>query len=129
MDTFNSVAYFRVFNQEGSFNDWTRWYRVASNGDIYYRDSNGNEYLYLPLNPTVNQQWAFPAGFFGTGSRVVKSLTDTFKTPNCTYTNCLKIQEYDNSGSAQTTFYYKRGFGKVRQNSFTNYNVYSATFK
>lgn len=129
MDTFSGVAYFRVFNQEGSFNDWTRWYRVDNNGDVYYRNSNGDEYLYLPATPAVNQQWAYPAGFFGIGSRVVKSLTDTVKTASCTYTNVMRIQEYDNGGNEQTTFYYKRGFGKVRQQSFSPYDVTAVTFR
>lgn len=127
MDTISGVAYFRVFNQE--VNDWTRWYRVANNGDIYYMDSNNNEYLYVPAAPTVNQQWPYPAGFFGTGSRVVESLTDSVKTASCTYYNCMRIQDYNSSGSKETKFYYKRGVGKVRQNSFSNYDLKEVTLK
>lgn len=129
MDTFSGVVYYRIFNQEGSANSWTRWYRVAGNGDVMYRDSNGNEYLYLPTNPSLNQQWPYPAGFFGTGSRVVESLTDSVKTSLCTYYNCMKIQEYNSSGSKETKFYYKRGVGKIRQNSFSNYDLKEVTFK
>ena len=127
IDTITSTPYYRVHYVEGSINDWSRYYRVASNGDVYYRDDSGTEYEYVPANPVVNASWAFPATF-GIGSRVVVSVNDSVITSHCKYGNCVRINELDSHGNLITSYFYKQGFGEVRETIFTANDVYAVTF-
>ncbi len=118
---YNSLTYFKITITDigGSY---YMYLRQATNGDVYYYETiNSTEYLYIPAAPTVNQ--SYPMYVFGVGSRKVISTTASVTTSDCTYTGCLKIQDYDGSGNPNTAWYYKKGVGLVSQVTFTPLNL------
>ena len=100
------------------------YYRAGSNGDIYqYFPSQTAEYLLVPANPSMNQSWAYPVST-GIGTRKVTSLNASISTYSCSYTDCLKIQEYDAASQPWKIYYYKKGIGLVYENAGTaNYRL------
>ena len=85
--------------------------RTASNGDVYqYIDSM--EYLLVPANPSVNQNWPFPVQT-SIGSRKVMNINASVTTYDCSYTGCIEIREFNTSQQTWKIFYYKKGVGQV----------------
>jgi len=82
--------------------------RQLSNGDLY---THPGGMLLLPDNPTLNQTWLEYAPYYWK----VVSLSSTVVTASCTYSNCIRIDEYDGTDT-HTGFsqYYKRGIGIVQ---------------
>jgi hypothetical protein len=118
--TINSVEYFDVTHLETAFSQTNHhYYRVAANGDVYqnFSENQTNEYLLIPANPTVGQNWQIQGAIY-MDKRTVKSLTATVKTSKCTYSNCIVIDESNTSnGSVISTLYYKKGIGLVKSTS------------
>jgi hypothetical protein len=108
-ESFNSLNYFKVtYSLSGA-----DYYRVAANGDIMeYNSTDNTEYLSIPANPTNNQSWTYPLNFSKT--RKVISTNASVNTSKCSYTGCLKLQEFAANGDASTTTYYKKGLGIIR---------------
>jgi hypothetical protein len=119
MSTFNSQSYFKVNQNLGS----EYYFRTAANGDIMkYSESQGQEYLYVPASPTVNQEWNYPFNFQST--RKVISVNATYTSSKCTYTGLLQIREYDSAGSGGSTYWYKKGLGMVRTDQIWSGQIY-----
>jgi hypothetical protein len=126
MIIFEDQKYFEVYYNEGDMNKFERYLRIAHNGDIYsFQKPCNKEFLYIPANPMFNQLLADYPYTLGVKKRKVTALNSTVKTPWCTYTNCLEITEFDQDGSVNTTYHYKRGLGLVKQETFTPYYIYS----
>lgn len=125
---YNSKRYTNI-DDIGSFNQ-NIYLRVdALSLDIYeYNSSNGQEYLYIPVNPILNQSWTIQYG-----SRKVTNLSATKTTTSCTYTNLLEISDLDVNGVAYKMNYYKKGIGMVNMTetgSFPGvYSLKSVTLK
>ncbi|MFZ5552807.1 MAG: hypothetical protein ACOZCO_06810 [Bacteroidota bacterium] len=106
--TYNSLTYYKVDNTLGG----TIYLRSATNGDIMiYNPSTSSELLYVPASPTTGQTWSYPMQFSAT--RKVISSSTSFSTSSCTYSGCVKIQNFDASGNGKTVMYYKKGVGMV----------------
>ncbi len=84
-------------------------YILKPNGDIY-RATYVSNTLFVPANPTLNQEYPSSAGKI-----VVQSLSANVVTPSCNYSNCLLLVEYFANGSENTRYYFKKGIGKVRE--------------
>lgn len=87
----------------------TSYYREdPTTHNVYQLD--GTETLYVPGTPTLNQ--VLPSDP-GTTSKVT-SLSASYSTPTCAYTDLLEVKDYDNSTSkVVNTAYYKKGLGLV----------------
>lgn len=113
------------------FTDWTETYVVGSNGDVFFESAgvtvSDSLYLYVPANPTVNQEWLYVISFDGHKVRKVVSTNASVSTSSCDYTGCLEIQEYDGTGDALGTYWYKPGVGQVKQLVLTSSNLTSVT--
>jgi hypothetical protein len=105
---YNSLTYYKEVSSLGGI-----WYlRVAGNGDIMkYNPATQSELLYVPASPTLNQTWNYPMEFAAT--RKVISTSASYTTGSCTYTGCVKIQQFDASGNPKTVQYFKKGVGMV----------------
>lgn len=123
--TFNSVNYLKMnIVWDSGLTETERYFRAASNGDVYQYSTYygaGQEFLYVPASPTLNQQWDYPVSGSsqGTGKRKVTSVNASITTSSCSYTGLVTIAEYSGS-SLITTYYYKKGLGLVRFNSLVN---------
>ncbi len=84
-------------------------YVLKPNGDIY-RVSDVTNTLFVPANPTLNQEYPF-----SDGKMIVESLTAEAVTPSCKYTNCLLLVAYYANGNERSRYYFKKGIGKVRE--------------
>lgn len=98
-----------------------RYFRRSTSGDVYeystYYDSTGQEFMYLPAQPVVGNEWNFPVigSTAGNGSRKAVSVNESFSTQNCNgYSDLLKVEEYTAPGQLYGTYWYKKGLGLVR---------------
>jgi hypothetical protein len=108
---FGSYTYFQFEHPDpfGGSSSY-KYYRVASNGDIYqYSTSATQEYLEVPANPVVNQKWLSIEG----DTLKVMSLNASISTSLCSYTGCLQLNAYYPSGNFAKSLYYKRSIGLV----------------
>jgi hypothetical protein len=122
IENINGIDYFKIevsSNIEPSY----LYLRLASNGDIYqlFQENSGNfEKMYLPANPTLNQQWDYH-GVCLNGNcqhfRKVDSINFFLETDNCVYENCILVKNYTilDGGeiTQQGTRIYKQGIGIV----------------
>jgi hypothetical protein len=114
-------------------NDWTDVYTVGSNGDVFFKSAgvltNDTNYLHVPANPTLNQEWLYTISFDGHITRRVTSLTASVTTSNCDYTDCIEIKSYDGTGDYLYAHYYKQGLGLVKKDNslFADNNLNSVT--
>ena len=116
---YNSVTYMKIREYQGVGSSTVyRYYRVASNGDVYfYEYGSGIEYLLIPATPTLNQMLGADPTHYGT-TRKVTSLTASLTTSTCTYTNLMVIENYGMTGGLVSTVYYKKGMGFVKDGDF-----------
>jgi|GEM_PF-2937145 len=110
---FSGNYYYKVtdFVDGGSIENGYFYVRLDASGNLKATYS-GAEYTYIPVAPTLNQTWPYPA-IFGIGTRKAADLNASIATSACSYTGCLKIQEINPSGSVTKTLYYKKGIGIV----------------
>lgn len=129
--TFAGNKFYHVVDyfSSSSFDNGSRYLRVDASQNIkLYYTSSSTEYLYIPSAPTLNQSWPFPDLIGGAGTRKVMDLNASISVPACSYTGCLKIQDFMASGSASTIYYYKKGLGMVyKSDGSTPYKLMSAT--
>ncbi len=90
-------------------------FRQTDVGDIYRRIDGGLEYLYIPADPQVADEWEYPLSSAGveTGTRKVQSLSYAFSTTDCDYNNCLVIRLENNAGELIGLDIYGKGIGLV----------------
>lgn len=107
--TFNSKKYF-IMDVSGSL----FYLRYNSLNDLYLIDidSLGSgkvfEELFLPYNPTVGQTWTKANG----ETDKIVSLSSTFTSPLCSYSNVLKMDlDYNSDGTIDDSVYFKKGLG------------------
>lgn len=86
-------------------------YRVSENGDIVTLFDTGEEYVFIPANPTVGMEWDYP--WFGPLKRRVTGLGYSFSSSHCDYTNVLVIGTYNEDGDFVSNNYYHLGIGEV----------------
>ncbi len=116
-DVYDSKTYYVLEWYYGSMHWATLYYRIDSNGDVYeYFD--GTEYLYLPANPVINQEWTY-----GSGTRKVMSITESKVTSFCSYTDLLLIGNIDSYGTESSVCYFKKGLGMVNDPGMLNYEL------
>lgn len=125
---YNAKKYSNI-DDIGSFNQSMYLREDIVSHDIYeYNSSNGQEYLYIPVNPVLNQTWPIQYG-----SRKITNLSATKTTSSCTYTGLLEISDLDVNGVAYKLNYFKKGIGMVNTTetgSFPGvYNLKSVTLK
>ncbi len=89
--------------------DFEVTYILKPNGDVY-RATDVTNTLFVPANPTLNQEYPYSLG-----KMIVESLTATVVTPSCNYTNCLLLVAYYANGNESARYYFKKGIGKVRE--------------
>jgi hypothetical protein len=108
--------------------------RVDSNGDIYQSSSPSStetvEKLYLPNNPTLNQEWdSFGTCIIGpcTFYKKVESIDYTLETNECIYEDCLAIRSYtvlnDGTISEGGLDIFKRGIGLIASPGLFGYRI------
>lgn len=113
----NEKKYYKVKNSQGN-NYQFCYLRMNSNGDIYSYYSDSLEFLFIPANPAVGQVVCiYPTGNI-IASRVVLAVNETREVSGCVYFGTLKIQDYDFNGTANTTYYYKKGLGLVESENW-----------
>ncbi|MBI1288516.1 MAG: hypothetical protein GC178_13175 [Flavobacteriales bacterium] len=99
-------------------NTYTEVYNVGANGDVFFHSPGDSgldsTYLYVPANPTLNQEWSYTISFDGHIRRKITSLTATITTSHCTYENCVEVKSYDGTGDYLYAHYYKEGVGLVK---------------
>lgn len=106
--------------------------RVDNEGNIYQHSAPGSEnqseVLYLPFNPSLNQEWdSFGNCILGPCShyKKVESLNYTIETEDCTYEDCIAIREYTitNNGTLidNGLIFYKQGIGYLGADGFSSY--------
>ena len=110
--TINSKKYFQLKLTQQSTNSYN-YLRITSNGDIYSYYSDTLEYLFLPANPSINQVICTYPSNNPISTRVVKAINETREIGGCIYSGVLKIQDYNQGGTAYTTYYYKKGLGLI----------------
>jgi hypothetical protein len=106
---FNGVTYVQIhyYQSLGGGTGYV-YYRTATNGDVYVY-SAGTEYLYMPASPVAGQTLG-PDGVVATTRKII-STTASLTTPKCTYSNCVQVQLYGQTGGVIGTDYYKAGLG------------------
>ena len=122
IENFNGNDYFKI-EVSSNIEPSHLYLREASNGDIYqlFQENSGYfEKLYLPANPTLNQQWDYHnVCLVGNCQhfRKVESINFYLETDNCVYVNCILVKNYtilDGGGiTQQGTRIYKQGIGIV----------------
>ena len=108
---FNSKTYFSVpWNRDGAlFGD--QYFRTDANGDVYsYDETSAQEYLFIPANPTDGQTWPYLSGG---SSREITATGVTQATTGCNYTGLIEVSSYNGTGTLISTYYFKKGLGKV----------------
>ncbi len=105
-------TYFHIhFYTELTLSDAERYFRIDASNNIYELIS-GTEHLFLPGNPVAGQDLGNTYDFQNVGwDRKVFSVNGTITTDNCTYTNCLVIENTGSSYSSKE--YYIKGLGCV----------------
>ena len=107
----NEKQYFIVKdNQQNSENIYLR---MATNGDIFSYYSDSLEFLYIPANPAIGQVICTYPNSNSISSRRVLAINETREIGGCVYFGVIKIQDYNQSDVAYTTYYYKKGLGLV----------------
>ena len=126
-ETYGGNTYFDMSIGD-QFSPYHNYFRSANDGVYEYITADSKEYLFIPSNPTVNQEWDYRVGF-GVGKRKVISLTATVKTSKCEYKNVMQINEYYEDGSSGTIYYYKKGLGMIRYTVFSTKDLTAVTLK
>lgn len=109
--TFNSKQYFKVdFNELNGLFVGSKYYRVASNGDIfYYHEPDNDEYMLIPGNPTAGQEWPVE----DSRTRKIDNMNGTAPNSVCTYTGCVFVRINQANGSMLAMEVYKKKVGLV----------------
>jgi len=118
-------------NADQGFNDYDEVFIVGSNGDVFLESAGttvqDTNYLHVPINPTLNQEWIYTISFDGNKIRRVTSISATVTTSSCTYNDCLEITEFDGTGDQLGTYWFKQGVGEVSKQVLTTSNLTSVT--
>ncbi|MBI5541372.1 MAG: hypothetical protein HY951_15005 [Bacteroidia bacterium] len=111
--TYNNKNYFNLkFTQQSTIHHL--FLRMAPNGDIYSYYSDSLEFLFIPANPAIGQVICTYPIDTNISSRVVMAINEKCEIGGCIYFGVLKIQDYNQGGTAYTTYYYKKGLGLVQ---------------
>ena len=119
--TFGNNLYFVVEYTIASYTSSSKYLRQDNAGDIYqYIGSAATEMKYIPKYPVPGDTVAI----YGPGNfRKVDVINDVVQTPTCTYSDCIKIDDYEND-TIKTSSYYVKGIGLVKQVSPTSVSVH-----
>lgn len=111
--THNNKNYFNLkFTQQSTTHNI--FLRMAPNGDIYSHYADSLEFLFIPANPAVGQVICTYPIDTNISTRVVMAINEKCEISGCVYFGVLKIQDYNQGGTAYTTYYYKKGLGLVQ---------------
>jgi hypothetical protein len=121
----SGVTYYQVKYDDGTgfSSPTTLDFRTdAVTNNVYVR-SGGTDQLLIPGSPTVGQSLgADPIGV--ADARTVVSTNASITTPTCTYSGCIKVEDFS-SGSHLDYSYFKKGLGFIYNDN--DYNLTSAT--
>ncbi|MGZ5244676.1 MAG: hypothetical protein ACXWW0_12205, partial [Bacteroidia bacterium] len=141
----NGKKYFVLTAKDANNEVKESYFRSEPKGDIYeYKNYNSNgsenpytkEYLYLigDAETAVGYEWDFPGATTATDGKMIRrkisSSNGSAATSKCSYTGLLVMHDYNSAGQILTTYYFKRGLGKVRETvSSTNIDLNAVVIK
>ena len=114
---YGAQTYMHVLNDEQGLSTFDKYFRYSA-GTVYEYDTQQNvEYSYLPASPVAGQT----LHTYGDGSywKVVATSVNV-TTVACAYTGCLQMAHYNSDNTLNTTHYFKKNVGQIKETTFSS---------